>query len=241
MSRTAKKTPAPTSTPTQADRVYDQVRALAIAFAIKPNERINEVELARRIGVSRTPLREALNRLAMEGYLTNTKSKGFFGRHLDAKGIFDLYELRCAVEADSVRLAAERATREELAELREFVLASRDERDDEQAVKLLRLDEQFHERIASLSRNDELLRTLKNLNGRIHFIRWIDMQNGRRAQTQAEHLAIVDAMILRDQEKASGLIRAHIARRLDQIVEVIKAGFAEIYMGSSLAPARIRK
>jgi DNA-binding GntR family transcriptional regulator len=171
----------------------------------------------------------------MEGYLTTAKSRGFFGRHLDAKGIFGLYEFRCAVESEAVRLAAERASEEELNELRKFVQASRDEREDEQALKLLRLDEQFHERIALLSRNDEFLRTIKSLNGRIHFVRWIDMQNGRRSQTQSEHLAIVEAMIRRDVSEAAGLMRAHITRRLDQIVEVIKVGFAEIYMGNQLA------
>jgi DNA-binding GntR family transcriptional regulator len=216
---------------TSVERTYEHLRALAVTFAIKPNERINEVELSRRLGVSRTPLREALNRLAIEGYVTTVKSKGFFGRQLNAKDVFDLYELRVAVETESVRLAGERATDGELKELRHFVMASRDEREDEQALKLLRLDEQFHERIAELSRNAEIVRAIRRLNGRIHFVRWIDMQHGRRSQTQAEHLAIVDAMAARNAAKSVALMRSHITRRLDQIVEVIKVGFAQIYMG----------
>ncbi len=65
-----------------ADRVYDAIKSMAITYGFRPGERINEVDLARQLDVSRTPLREALNRLVTEGFLTTRLNKGFFARTL---------------------------------------------------------------------------------------------------------------------------------------------------------------
>src|SRR4051794_20043132 len=218
-----------------ADRVYDVVKSMAITYRIRPGERVNEVDLAKQLSVSRTPLREALNRLVTEGFLSARLNKGFFARSLDAQEVFNLYEFRSAVESATVSIACERATRQELADLETFVLASKDEKEDVLATRLLRLDEEFHERVALAAHNDEFVRSIRGINARIHFVRWIDMQSGRRVHTQNEHLQIVEALKQRDGNAATRLMRGHISRRLDQIVEVIRAGFAEIYMGNSLA------
>jgi DNA-binding GntR family transcriptional regulator len=218
-----------------ADRVYDVVKSMAITYGIRPGERINEVDLARQLNVSRTPLREALNRLATEGFLSTRLNKGFFARSLDPNEVFNLYEFRSAIESATASIACERATKQELQELEKFVLASKDEKDDVLATKLLRLDEEFHERVALATHNDEFVRSVRGINARIHFVRWIDMQSGRRVHTQNEHLQIIQALKKRDANAASQMMRRHISRRLDQIVVVIRAGFAEIYMGNSLA------
>jgi DNA-binding GntR family transcriptional regulator len=84
------------------DRVYEQLKAMAVSYQFKPGERLNEGELAKRLGVSRTPLREALNRLNTEGFLRFTPGRGFFCRELDAHEIFDLYELRKSIEIASI-------------------------------------------------------------------------------------------------------------------------------------------
>lgn len=212
-----------------AEQIYERIRTMAMTFAIRPGERVNEVELSKALNVSRTPLREALNRLMVEGFLTRAPNKGFIGRPLDAKQVFDLYEFRGALESSTARIACERATAEELDELEAFVKRT-EKTEESDAAKLLALDEEFHERIAALTRNFEMLHSLKAVNARIHYFRWIDMQNGRRRYTQQEHLKIVKALKARDAEKAASLVHGHIAHRLDQIVEVIRAGFAEIYM-----------
>lgn len=78
------------------------------------------------------------------------------------------------------------------------------------------------------------MRALRGLNERIRFVRWIDMQN-RRGGTQGEHLEILRLLAGGEGEAAEALLRRHIGRRLDQITEVIKAGYAEIYTGNALA------
>ena len=220
-----------------AEQIYERVKTMAMTFEIRPGGRVNEVEIAKSLNVSRTPVREALNRLLVEGFLTRAPNRGFIGRPLDAKQVFDLYELRRALEASIAGIACERATDHELVELERFVKASKDRPEDANASSLLALDEQFHERVAALTRNEEMLRMLKSINARIHYFRWIDMQNGRRRHTQQEHLRIVKALKARDARAVSALMTEHISGRLDRIVEVIRMGFAEIYMRDQSRPA----
>ena len=228
MARAASKPAAGRTRPARgAEEIYERLKSMAITFVIRPGQRVNEVELSKALKVSRTPLREALNRLMVEGFLTRAPNKGFTGRLLDAKQIFDLYELRRALEASIVRIACERATDEELVELERFVKGSIDRREKSNAASLLALDEEFHERVSRLTRNHEMTHLLKAINARIHYVRWLDMQ---KRHTQRDHLRIVRALKARDAGKAAGLVDGHISRRLDQIVDVIRMGFAEIYM-----------
>ena len=82
------------------------------------------------------------------------------------------------LESGIVRAACERASDAELAELRAFVERSRDVPEDSEATRLLELDEAFHLMLARYSRNEEFVRALESVNARIHFVRWIDMQQG---------------------------------------------------------------
>lgn len=217
----------------EIDRLYRQLRNMAISFELDPGQRINEVQLAKQLSTSRTPLREAMNRLVPEGLLTTTHKRGFFCRPLDSKTIFDLYELRCGLECHSVRLACKRASDRALGELKDFLWKSADESDDSASERLLGFDERFHETVARLSENTEILASVRNLNARIYFVRWIDMR-GRRFSTQEEHMAIVDALLRRDAEAGAELMNRHVSRRMDQIVEVVREGFSTIYMRETL-------
>jgi DNA-binding GntR family transcriptional regulator len=215
------------------ERVYHQLKGLAISFAFRPGERINEVAVARELGVSRTPLREALNRLTADGFLTFSPNAGFYRRPLDVKEIFDLYELRQHIEVGSVQLAVKRATPEALVEVEQFILESNAALPDRTIDDLVALDEGFHERLMGLTGNVEMLRVLQNVNARIRFLRWIDM-SGRREFTQAEHRAIFEAVKSGDAATAMALLERHIHRRLDQVVDAVKESYARIYVDPNL-------
>lgn len=215
------------------DRVYDQLKSMAIGFKFRPGERLNEGDLAKQLGISRTPLREALNRLNTEGFLTFAPGRGFFCRELDAREIFNLYELRKALEIASVRLAIGRARPEQIASLVEFLEATGPDPGERNAVELVELDEIFHERLMEMSDNLEMLRVLRNINARIRFVRWIDMDRINRSNTQAEHLRILLALRDRDEATCAAVLEKHIDRRLDQITSAIKEGYAQIYMPSA--------
>lgn len=215
--------------------VYDRIKAMATTFRLRPGERVNELELARQLGVSRTPVREALNRIAAEGFLVATPHRGYTVRALDAQQLMALYEYRATVELGVVRLVCARASDQALAELARSVDGSRDEVEtDAQALRLLSRDEAFHEHLASLAGNPEFLRSVRSLNERIRFPRWIDLK-ARRGQTRNDHPDIVRALQSRDVVAVQALMSQHIDKHLDQVVELARAGFAEIYMGNALA------
>jgi DNA-binding GntR family transcriptional regulator len=220
------------------DRVHAQLKSMAISYAIRPGSRLNEGDIARSLGVSRTPVREALNRLTAAGFLSFTPSQGFFRKPLDSTEIFDLYEMRQAIEVASVRLAAVRATAEALAELEDFLTVSTIS-DNRPTEELVRFDESFHERIVRMSGNREMLSCLLNINDRIRFFRWIDMDMGRRPGTQEEHRQVLAALKARDADRAGGLLHEHIARRRDQIIAQVKEGYARIYVNVEAALANV--
>lgn len=220
----------PTSTESVVDRVYESLKAMAVSFQFKPGERLNEGDVARNLGVSRTPLREALNRLSIEGFLRFVPGKGYFCRDLDPKDIYDLYELRKTIEVASVRLAVGRATDTAIDELLAFLDTTGPDPGDRKAEELVALDEEFHERLMLMSGNSEMLRVLRNVNARIRFVRWIDMDRIHRGQTQLEHRSVLKFMKNRDLDGCSEVLERHISRRMDEIVSSIKEGFAKIYL-----------
>jgi DNA-binding GntR family transcriptional regulator len=210
-------------------RIYDEIRRLVVRFEIPPDERIKEVDLAARLRVSRTPVREALNRLVTEGLLIFEPNRGFRCRSFDTKEMMDLYEARQVLEVGAVRLAAKRAGDDEIRDLVRFwedVAASQ----SRPVTALVRHDEEFHERLVGLSGNAELVRTLKSINARIHFARWMDLEREeRRTKTYSEHMQILAALQARDQDKCARTLGAHIERRREQIVDVMKAGVVKLY------------
>lgn len=220
------------------ERIYSVVKARAIAFQLRPGERLNEVALARELNVSRTPLREALNRLVAEEFLRWLPRRGYVVRELDSKEIFDLYEFRAAVEVAGATLACERASDDEIEELSKFVESRSKNADETDTLRVVGLDEEFHERLVALGGNQEMVRVLRNVNARIRFVRWIDMEKGRRAITQGEHAKVLDALKKRDANAVAECLRDHITHRLDQITEVIGEGYLRIYNGNGMTKRR---
>ncbi|MFC3059975.1 GntR family transcriptional regulator [Paenirhodobacter populi] len=217
------------------ERVYEELRELAIRFDMLPGERINEVELAARLNVSRTPLREALNRLTADGFLDSRPGKGFYRRALEVNEIVDLYELRLQLEIAGTGLAIQRATPAQIDPIRAFIDVSRREDPERGLYELVQLDETFHLMLAGLSGNEALVDTLRRINARIRFVRWVAMENDRRRQTQAEHAQILEAVAARDGARAYELLHAHIECRREQITAAIREGYAMIYMRDSRA------
>jgi DNA-binding GntR family transcriptional regulator len=233
--RSAKKVSAKISndavSESMVDNIHRELRNMAITFRFLPGERLNEAILAKELGVSRTPLREALNRLMAEGFLTFSVNQGFFRKPLDVKEIFDLYEFRQQMEMAAIRLAVERATDEQLLELERFAQVSAEENVNRTLDDVIALDEEFHERIITLTGNIEMRNSLRNVNERIHYVRWIDM-TGHRSETQTQHKAIVRNLRERNSEEGMRLMGEHIGHRLDQIVDKVEKCYGRIYMSA---------
>ncbi len=220
------------SSSSNVDRVYKAVKSMASRFELKPDERINETTLAKSLDTSRTPLREALNRLAAEGLLAFKTGKGFFCRSLGPKEIMDLYEVRLAIERETVRLACERATDEQIADLLDYVSQVSPDYEDIEELEHVYIDEGFHIRIAKMSGNTQLVRILDNINSRIHFIRWVDMKKRFETTYSGEHPAIANAIAERNADAAVATMEQHVARRKEEITAVVREGFARLYVQS---------
>jgi DNA-binding GntR family transcriptional regulator len=214
-------------------RVYEELKRRAISFGLRPGEHLNEGEIARLLGVSRTPLREALNRLRADGFVNFSPNQGFFRKPLEAKEIFDLWEFRLHIETEAARLAVERGSDEAVLEIVRYLDQGGEDRPERTVEELVALDEGFHERIMALTGNAEMLLVLRNLNARIRYVR-IDLQ-ARRETKHAEHRQIIQALRERDQERCAALLYRHIEPRLDQIVDAVRSCYRRIYVGDSAA------
>ncbi len=213
----------------RGEDVLDRLRTMAIFYEFKPGEKLNEAELAASLGVSRTPVREALTALAYEGFL-EASGRGYVRRRLDVKEMKDLYELRLGIEKECCRYAVQRASDEQIAQLSVYLEHSRAVPPSTPVTELVTLDEGFHARLASMTGNAELEKMMLLINRRIRFMRWISMDGTVRTSTQDQHKALLDALQARDAEKMQALMTAHISLRQDQIVEAVTKGLAKIFL-----------
>ena len=130
----------------------------------------------------------------------------------------------------AVRLSIQRAGEEDIELLLGFLDRTGPDPGGRSTVELVELDETFHERLMAMSGNAEMLRVLRNVNARIRFVRWIDMDRGDRRVTQAEHRKALLSLQQRDEATCAAVLTKHIDRRLDQITAAIKEGIVHIYM-----------
>ncbi|MCG7521861.1 GntR family transcriptional regulator [Ruegeria sp. Ofav3-42] len=224
----------------RVDDIYDQVKAMAVSFRLRPGDRLNEVALSKELGVSRTPLREALNRLVAERLFDFRPGQGFFCRPLDAQSVFDLFELRQIIEVAAARATCGKASDEDLRTLHDELYATGIEITGLTVEEAVSRDEAFHLGIANLSGNNELLQTLIRINERIRYIRWISMSLDRVQRSKDEHKRVMRALLNRDADEAARVLSAHITKRMDQVQDAVRHGISNIYMkGSEDISARI--
>ncbi|MDC0610027.1 GntR family transcriptional regulator [Vibrio sp.] len=218
------------------DKVYSELKTLSIDYYFKPGKRINEVELAQRFGVSRTPIREALNRLAKEGFMYFVPNKGFYARDMTPKGVHELYELRAIIEQASFQLACQRASDEDIEKAAQIweescrTLPEPEQITDWTPVALI--DEKFHMAIAKMANNSRLYETLESLNALSRFYRRIDLETpNRRNNAYDEHVEIIKALRNRDIEHGVKLLEKHVSLSSQHAVSVTKEGLARIFIG----------
>ena len=196
-----------------AEAVYAQIKADIFEFRLPPGARFSENEVAARSRVSRTPVREALMRLAREGYLQVHPKSGWSVRPLDFELFDHLYDLRIVLELAAVgRLCAggRAGAPGVLGALRKIWLVSPLERLADGAA-VARLDEEFHGALVAACGNPELARVHQSITERIRILRRLDFTHPERiTYTYQEHAAILRALLSRSEARAAALLRAHI-------------------------------
>jgi DNA-binding GntR family transcriptional regulator len=193
----------------RGEHAYRALRQSIKDGQLVPGTRLREVELAAQLGISRTPVREALRRLEAEGLATMDGGHGLIVTMLDQSMISELYVMREVLEGTAAALAARHGSEVELAILRE--IADRDALFLDDAEKLAANNRAFHEMLYRSTHNRYLLKTLSSLHESLVLLGSTTLAIGDRARTSTnEHQALVGALEQRDARMAEEITRAHI-------------------------------
>lgn len=215
---------ASTKYQTRTWHVYNDLLQLISSGMIRPGDRLDEQRIAEQLGVSRTPLREAVTRLVRDGIIENQPYRGNFVRSFTAKQVLDLYEVRKVLESTAVRLAIPNLDEDGIARLRSILsdISRALEAGDLEAYGLA--DQEFHDTIARLTRNETLIATLNRLGGQIQLVR--SMANRSHSVVElaaAERPGIVDAMMEKDVNRAAALMDEHIEMVQRNVVSIMES------------------
>ncbi len=204
------------------DVVFETLRDAIIQGRLRPGERLMEIQLAEEMGVSRTPVREALRKLELEGLIVMIPRKGAYVAGISVKDIVDVFEVRAALESLAAGLAAERITDQELEEL-ERALVQISEASGSNLDAVVQTDTNFHEIIYRASRNQRLTQLITNLQEQIQRFRTTSLaQPGRTKTAIEEHRKIVEAISERNVELAQALAREHIENAEQSLLSVLR-------------------
>jgi DNA-binding GntR family transcriptional regulator len=189
------------------DRVRDLLQEAILAGELPPGTHLNAEGLAKQLGVSHIPVREALRTLAADGWTDYRPHLGAYVRARTESELADLFETRLEVEARTAALAAERRTADQLAALDEILAR---QAATAEPIELARINAEFHTVVAACSQNQVLARFVAALALRARFY-FATVAPDRRERSLCDHQAIVDALRRRDAVEAERIARAHVA------------------------------
>jgi DNA-binding GntR family transcriptional regulator len=192
-----------------ADRAYYAIRELIVTLELPPGAVVREPELTERLGIGRTPVREALRRLAQERLVEVFPRRGMFVTKVDVRDLARLCEVRVALEPEAARLAAERATQADLAEL-QGVLAELGGPRKRDPRALIDLDERIHRAIYHASHNPYLAETLEEYYAHALRIWMVALARTDIGAAVGGHHAVLEAVVRGDGARAARLMREHV-------------------------------
>jgi len=202
--------------------VYEVLRDAIVNQILKPGERLMETELAEEIGVSRTPVREAIRKLELENYVVMIPRKGTYVAGLSIKDINEVFEIRGALEAQAAALAAQRATQEEIEEMQRIVFLGSAHWESSDLQKIIELDTNFHELIYAASRNNRLQTMIKDLREQVQRFRTKTLAvPGRLKFALHEHKRIVEAIAERDVAASRKAAWEHIESAENALLDLL--------------------
>jgi DNA-binding GntR family transcriptional regulator len=206
------------------ERAYEELRSAIVTQRLSRGTPLVEADVTASLGVSRTPVREALRRLELEGYLERDRSSRLFVRRMTVEQLDEVFLVRELLEAFAARLAADRIADSELERLDGLLaadLAALEDGDDEE---LARLNEQIHGVVLEASRNRTLSQVLRTLRGRVFGLTAfaVGSRDDQRAFVE-EHRQLVRLLADGDGEAAEALVRRHLRRARDVLAAGLTA------------------
>ncbi len=178
---------------------------------LAPGERLMEIHLADELGVSRTPIREAIRELEADGFVVMIPRRGTYVADISLKDISQVFEIRSALEELAASLAAERITDAELEELERLLRDIRVHMDEQDFDAIIAADVQFHQVLYEASRNTRLIEIINNLRDQILRFRSVSLHYpGRLEETWEEHCKLVEAIAMHNASRAMKIAAVHM-------------------------------
>ena len=180
---------------------------------LRPGERLMEIQVADELGVSRTPVREAIRKLEQEGYLVMMPRRGTYVANMSIRDVNEIFEIRTALESLSGGLAAERITAEELDKLQRLLVIIGGCMKEGNMEKIVAVDIEFHDLLYQAARNQRLVGIISNLREQLTRFRTLSMSYpGRLEATLEEHKTMVDAIANGDVKEARRAAERHMEK-----------------------------
>lgn len=202
-----------------ADQVYERLETDILSGKYKRGEVLTELKISETLGVSRTPVREALRRLADEHIIEDTP-RGSVVLGINTDDLCDIYEIRCLIEGIAAKKAAERITDSELQQLYELVDLQEFYAKKNDADRIKGVDNDFHQLIYRFSGSNIIYTTLMPLHKKIQKYRKASYENHIRAEhSYAEHKAILEALAKRDPDLANLKMTEHVRNAYKHIMD----------------------
>ncbi|ONI44869.1 GntR family transcriptional regulator [Candidatus Epulonipiscioides gigas] len=204
------------------DIVFQTIRNKIIWGELSPGQRLMETQLGEKLGVSRTPIREAIRKLEQEGLIVIVPRKGAQVAPFTKKDIEDVLEVRAALEALAASLAAQRIDEQDFLKLQCAITEYEFAEADKNLTKMIKKDVEFHEIIFNATKNERLIQMSQNireqvLRYRIAYLKY----EGETEKVSLEHRNILEAIKKKDSEKAAQLALRHINTQCDTIMKYI--------------------
>jgi len=204
------------------EQVYQVIRHEVVNRVYHEGEQLKEAELAQRFNVSRSPVREALHRLAGDGLLTIIPNRGIFVKEMDEKYIIDVLDLRSLLERRAIERSPERMTeavKQNLLRMKEQMSRVL-EAEDTDLNRNAELDTAFHNLIMDLNDNTFISEVAAKISALNSMFRNISLRKDERAmESQREHIEIIDAMLAGDVDKAVASYRSHIKGTKNRVMD----------------------
>lgn len=197
--------------PSLQELAYEALRGAIVSQELKPGERLVESELAERLAISRSPIREALRRLQQDGLVKVRPREGVYVSSVTADEVDDVFRVRAALEATAATLAAERATDEQLAEMQTMV------QNMEAAVERGAMDEAisysdaFHRAITLAASSPRLAHMFDQIYTQVFHFRSMTLRmRGRGVSAAHDHIQLMEVLLKRDSQQAGPIMERHI-------------------------------
>ena len=205
------------------DVVFNTLRQAILKGELKPGERLMEIQLANKLGVSRTPIREAIRKLELEGLVLMIPRKGAEVAEITEKSLRDVLEVRKALEELAVQLACDKITEEEILQLKRTAKEFEEALKADDVTKFAQADVKFHDVIYKATDNLRLIQLLNNLQEQMYRYRveYLKRRDFHQKLLQ-EHQIIIEMIEKRDKAGASERISRHIDNQVEAVIDTIR-------------------